>query len=233
LGDLNSEQLKTKIDSENNSYMGKIKLLLVDDHLLIREGVKLLLKRHDDIDIVAEAKSGKEVIEYLNAHPNSIDVVLMDINMPGMTGIETTKTITERYNDIKIIALTMHIEEVYIKDMINAGAMGYVLKDSGINELLSAIKLVFSGKKYYSNDVSVTMINSLMNANESKALILSERELEVLTYISKGLTNNQTGELLNISGRTVETHRRNILAKLEVKNTAEMIRYAFENKLVA
>jgi DNA-binding NarL/FixJ family response regulator len=126
----------------------------------------------------------------------------------------------------------MHIEETYISNMLKAGALGYILKESNKTDLIEAVKSVASGKKYYSNEVSVTLINSLMTGSQNKDKELSERELEVLTYIASGNTNNEIGEKLFISGRTVETHRRNILSKLDVKNTAEMIKYAIKNNLV-
>ncbi|MBL4594294.1 MAG: response regulator transcription factor [Flavobacteriales bacterium] len=209
-----------------------IKLLLADDHLIIRDGIKLMLKKSSEFDIVAEASNGKEVIEYLNANPNTVDVVLMDINMPEMNGIEATQFIAEHFKSVNILALTMHAEETYITSMLKAGALGYILKESGTSELVSAIKSVASGQKYYSNEVSVTMINALMNGERSTSSVLSERETEVLGHIAEGSTNKEVGEKLNISGRTVETHRRNILGKLELRNTAEMIRYAIENNLV-
>ena len=209
-----------------------IKLLLADDHLIIRDGIKLMLKKSSEFDIVAEASNGKEVIEYLNANPNTVDVVLMDINMPEMNGIEATQFIAEHFKSVNILALTMHAEETYITSMLKAGALGYILKESGTSELVSAIKSVASGQKYYSNEVSVTMINALMNGEKSTSSVLSERETEVLGHIAEGSTNKEVGEKLNISGRTVETHRRNILGKLELRNTAEMIRYAIENNLV-
>ncbi len=213
--------------------MGTIKLLLADDHLIIRDGIKLMLKKNSELEIVTEANNGKEVIDYLTKNPNTIDVVLMDINMMEMNGIEATQFITEHFKNVNVLALTMHAEETYIINMLKAGALGYILKESGINELVSAIKSVAAGQKYYSNEVSVTMINSLMNEDKPKLSGLSERETEVLSHIAGGSTNKEVGDILCISGRTVETHRRNILAKLEVRNTAEMIRYAIENDLVA
>ena len=126
----------------------------------------------------------------------------------------------------------MHAEETYIMNMLKAGALGYILKETGVSELVSAIKTVADGQKYYSNEVSVTMINSLMSENKSASSELSEREIEVLGHIAKGFTNKEAGDKLCISGRTVETHRRNILSKLDMRNTAEMIRYAIENQLV-
>ena len=212
--------------------MEKIKLLLADDHLIIRDGIKLMLKKNPEFEIVAEASNGKEVLAYLANNSNEIDVVLMDINMPEMNGIEATQHITDHFKKIRVLALTMHADETYITCMIKAGAIGYILKESGISELVSAIKSVANRDKYYSNEVSVTMINALMDDSKSKTFGLSERENEVLGYIAGGSTNKEVGELLSISGRTVETHKRNILGKLDLKNTAEMIRYALENNLV-
>lgn len=213
--------------------MKTIKLLLADDHGIIRDGIKLMLNKTSEFEIVAEANNGKEVVDYIENHPDSIDVVLMDINMPEMNGIEATQIITEKHKNIKVLALTMHVEETYITNMLKAGALGYVLKESNKEDLIDAINTVALGNKYYSNEVSVTLINSLMNNGKSKTSELSDREVEVLTFIASGNTNNEIGEKLFISGRTVETHRRNILSKLEVKNTAEMIRYAIKNNLVA
>ena len=214
--------------------METIKLLLADDHLLIRNGLKSLLKRSADFEVVAEAINGKEVVEYLTQNPQTVDVVLMDINMPTMSGIEATEIISEKFKNVKVLGLTMHVEEVYISKMIKAGALGYVLKDSNAEDLVFAIKTVSEGDKYYSNEVSVIMINSLMNEESLKGSTpLSTREIEVLGHIAKGYTNKEIGEFLNISSRTVETHRRNIHVKLEVKNTAEMIRVAIQSNLVA
>lgn len=213
--------------------MKTINLLLADDHMIIRDGIKLMLKKNTEFNILYEASNGKEVISYLHANPDAVDVVLLDINMPEMNGIETAQYITENFKGLNILALTMHAEETYITSMLKAGALGYILKESGTNELVSAIKAVASGQKYYSNEVSVTMINSLMNDDKPKTSVLSNRETEVLGHIAMGSTNKQVGELLFISGRTVETHRRNILDKLDLKNTAELIRYAIENNLVS
>jgi len=212
--------------------MSAIRLLLADDHVIIRDGIKLMLKKDPKFEIVAEAGNGKEVIEFLNANPKSVDVILMDINMPEMTGIEAAEVVAERFSHVKVLALTMHAEETYITNMLKAGALGYILKESTTQDMVSAIVAVADGQKYYSNEVSVTMINSLMNEDKPKTSNLSEREIEVLGHIAAGSTNKEVGDILCISGRTVETHRRNILFKLELRNTAEMIRYAIENDLV-
>jgi DNA-binding NarL/FixJ family response regulator len=213
--------------------METIKILLADDHLIIRDGIKLMLKKNLNFKIVAEAANGGEVIQYLHDNPNSIDVVLMDINMPTMNGIEAAKIILEKFSDVKVLALTMHAEESYITNMLKAGALGYILKESKTEELVSAIKSVARGEKYYSNEVSVTLINSLMNGDKPQESELSDREAQVLSHIATGLTNKEVGEILYISGRTVESHRRNIMGKLDLRNTAEMIRYALEHEIVA
>jgi DNA-binding NarL/FixJ family response regulator len=192
-----------------------------------------MLKKNLNFKIVAEAANGGEVIQYLYDNPNSIDVVLMDINMPIMNGIEAAKIILEKFSDVKVLALTMHAEESYITNMLKAGALGYILKESKTEELVSAIKSVARGEKYYSNEVSVTLINSLMNGDKPQESELSDREAQVLSHIATGLTNKEVGEILYISGRTVESHRRNIMGKLDLRNTAEMIRYALEHEIVA
>jgi len=191
-----------------------------------------MLKKNTEFEFVAEVNNGKEAIEYISRNPDTFDVVLMDINMPDMNGIEATQFISEHYKYINVLALTMHSEETYITNMLKAGAIGYILKESGTSELVSAIKSVARGEKYYSNEVSVTMINALMNNDKPVTSDLTEREIEVLSHIANGTTNNGVGDILCISGRTVETHRRNILGKLGLNNTAEMIRYAIENNFV-
>jgi DNA-binding NarL/FixJ family response regulator len=213
--------------------MNTINLLLADDHLVVRDAIKMMLQKNSKFNIIALAKNGKEVISYLDANPSTIDVVVMDINMPVMSGIEATEIITKKHSSVNVLALTMHEESTYISKMIDAGAVGYVLKGSKALELESAIKSVVYGTKYYSNSVSLTMINSLLNKNKPENTALSDREKEILVQVTKGRTNQEVGENLNISKRTVETHRRNILAKLNMKNTAEMIRYAIQNKLVS
>lgn len=216
--------------------MDVIRILLVDDHSIIRNGIKLMLKKNATIKIVAEANSGIEAIDFLEKNAQDIDVVLMDIDMPGLNGIDTTKVITKEYKNIKVLALSMHIEEKYITEMLGAGAIGYILKQASIEELNQAIETIAQGKKYYSNEVSTTMINALMHngkANKKDTInVLSEREKEVLSLIALGETNKEVGEKLFISARTVESHRRKIMEKLEMKNTAELIRYAIENNMM-
>lgn len=211
--------------------MESIKLLIVDDHSIIRNGLKLMLSKNPKFKIVAEANSGQEAIDFIDKNPSEIDVILMDIYMSGVNGIEATKIITNKYPNIKILALSMHDEEAYITSMIDAGATGYILKQADVYEISKAIESTALGKKYYSNEVSVTIINSLHKKSKDKGNELSVREMEILGLIADGLTNKGVGEKLFISARTVESHRRNILDKLDFKNTTEMIRYAIENNI--
>jgi len=212
--------------------MRPIRILLTDDHHLIREGIRMMLSKADNIEVVGEANSGAEAIAYVNKNAENVDLILMDINMPEINGIEATQIITDKYPNIKVLAFTMHEEETYITKMIKAGASGYVLKSSGKAELVKAIERVSLGNKHYSNKVSVTMINSMMSDEKTKETELSEREIEVLHHIAQGATSKEAGEKLFISNRTVESHRRNILSKLDIKSTAEMIAYALKNNLI-
>jgi len=211
--------------------MDLIRLLIADDHIIIRNGLKLMLSKNPKFKIVAEVSSGQEAIDYIDNNSNDIDVILMDIDMPGVNGIEATKTINKNHPNIKILALSMHDEEVYITSMIDAGATGYILKQADVYEISQAIESTALGKKFYSNEVSITIINSLHKKSQDKGNELSVREMEILSLIAAGLTNKEVGEKLFISARTVESHRRNILDKLDFKNTAEMIRYAIENNI--
>lgn len=209
-----------------------INLLLADDHQIIRDGIKLMLTNYNEINIVFEASNGNEVINYLQNERNKVDVVLMDINMPYMDGVEAMKIIDKSFNEVKVLALTMHSDETFISKMLDAGALGYVLKEIGISELVVAIKSVARGDKYLGDEVYLTLKNSLKRNRSKSFLELTSRELSVLSCVSKGLTNKEIGEKLFISARTVESHRQNIIGKLDVKNTAEMIRYAIENKIL-
>lgn len=215
--------------------MDPIRILLTDDHLIIRNGIKLMLKRHKQFKVVAEAGSGIEAINYLDKNYKDIDVVLMDIDMPEMNGIDATKVITNSFENIKVLVLSVHNEEPYIKSIIDAGAYGYALKDADTHEIVSAIETIAKGKKYFSSEVSDIMINSLMNKQKEQTVEtngLSEREIDVIKLVACGATNKEVSDKLFISSRTVETHRRNIMDKLELNNIAELIKYAIKRGYV-
>ncbi len=220
--------------------MAKIRIFLVDDHEIIRDGIKSLIGSHDLISVVGEAGSGKEAIKFLRN--TSVDIVLMDIQMPEMNGIETTEKLLKKSPNLKVIALSMHNEEAYILRMLKIGAMGYLLKESGRDELIRGIESVFLGQQYLSNMVSMKLINSILEEKvaamddnvtpEVPKDIFTQREVEVLQLLTTGATSQQISEQLNISRRTVDTHRRNLFQKARVKNSAGLVNFAFEQGLV-
>lgn len=212
-----------------------IRLLLVDDHKIIRDGIRSLLSNNKDIVIAGECEDGDEVEEFLNT--NEVDVILMDINMKRMNGIDATEYILKKFPDKKVLALSMHNEEIYIAKILKAGALGYILKNTGKEELIDAIEKVNGQENYFSKEVSDIMMSKYMKTQKksttSKSLItqeeLTKREIEILKLIATEMTNTEIGEKLFISSRTVDTHRRNLLQKLQVKNTAGLVRFALEN----
>jgi len=197
----------------------------------------LILKKYKtEINLVGEASNGIEALEFLKTNTN-VDVVLLDITMPDMDGFELAKIITEKYPSIKILVLTMHNDEPYIFKMISLGIHGYILKDTTHAELIIALKTVHEGKKFYSNEVSSMMLNRLLHKNETtkkeEVLELTPKELEILTLVVQGLTSTEIAEMLQTSNRTIEAHRRSVMKKISVRNTAELVSYAIKNNLVA
>jgi DNA-binding NarL/FixJ family response regulator len=213
--------------------MKKIKILLVDDHALIREGIKNSLMNHEHLD-VAEAVNGKEAIDQI-AHTN-FDLVIMDISMPEMSGTEATSIITKKYPNLNVLMLSMHTDESHIREALKAGALGYILKNTDMEELLEAIVTVSNGEPYFNKEVSAKIMNQLVRGkenNQSNGLSkLTNRETEILKLISEEYTNHEIADKLFISSRTVDTHRRNLIQKLQAKNTAGLVRYAIRNKIV-
>lgn len=213
--------------------MKKIKIILVDDHTLFRNGLKILLDTNPDFKVIGEAVNGKEFLEKLD--DNIPDIVLMDINMPVMDGIEATQRANDRYPDIKIIALSMFGEEEYYYKMINAGAKGFILKNSEINEVIEAVNQVMIGNSYFSQELLYKVIKNFKprKTQVEESANLSKRELQVLDEICNGLSNQEIADNLFISKRTVDKHRANLLSKTGSKNTANLIMYAIKNKLVS
>jgi len=214
--------------------MANIKVLLVDDHKIVRDGIKLMLEPQPGIDVVAEADSGKTVTDILKEL--SVDVIVMDINMPDMNGIATTKMVKENFPAIKVLALTMSSDDSHIRQMVQAGASGYIMKSAGRDELTKAIHEVMDGKHYFSDQATQSIMMDLVK-NKGKAsapdpIHITERELEVLQMIIKEHTNQEIAEKLYISPRTVDAHRRNLLQKTGARNTAGLVKYAFQNNLI-
>jgi DNA-binding NarL/FixJ family response regulator len=211
--------------------MEPFSVFLVDDHKLFREGLSLLLGNLPYIKIVYEASDGEAFL--IQAEKNLPDLVFMDISMPGIDGIETTKKALEKYPDLKIIALSMFSDEDYYTRMINAGAKGFILKNSGIQEVEECIRNVVSGHNYFSHEILDGILRNISRkAKPAKTTELSEREEEVLYRICQGLSNSEIAEMLHISKRTVDKHRENLLLKTDSKNTAGMVMFAIRSGIV-
>src|SRR5882762_1192429 len=215
--------------------MTKIKVLIADDHKIIRVGLRGLIELSKDIEVAAEAENGTEVIDLVKKV--KVDVVLMDIDMGHTSGIETTHQLKKEHPEIKVLGLTMHEEQEYIVEMLEAGASGYLLKNIGMDELLTAIRTAAKGDSYFSHQVSTTLLQAITQKKNFPAFKgnhngpLTEREIEVLQLIAREFSNGEIAEKLFISIRTVDTHRRNLLEKLQVKNTAGLVKYAMEKGL--
>lgn len=210
--------------------MNEIKLIIADDHQLFRNGVEELLRKHEDIIIVKSVSDGLEFMEMVKSQFDA-DIVLLDISMPNMDGFEVLKELKALNSAIKPIVISMHNDGNYIAKCAKMGAYGYLLKNTDESELTLAIRTVSQGRKYFSAEISEKMIN-FMATNSISENVLSNKETEVLGLISKGLTTNDIAAKLFVSSRTIETHRANILKKLEVKNTAELIKKAAEINLI-
>jgi two-component system response regulator NreC len=204
--------------------MKEIKLIIADDHELFRKGLAELLRKYDDIKIVKSVGDGLEFMELLNSQFEA-DIVLLDITMPNMDGFQVLKELKTSNSDIKPIVISMHNDGNYIAKCAKMGAYGYLLKNTDEAELILAIRSVYNGKKHFSAEISEKMIN-FMSTQSISENVLSNKENEVLVLISKGLTTKEIATKLFVSSRTIETHRANILKKLEVKNTAELIKKA-------
>lgn len=216
-----------------------IDILIVDDHKIIRDGIKALLRTSDDIRIVGECSDGSQVLDALNEYEN-VDIVLMDINMPEMNGLQATEAVLRDFPTVKVVALTMYNEDSYISKILNLGASGYILKNTGKQELLDALYKIKEGGNYFSEEVTQQMMSRFMNKKQKRESSrpseevlerLTEREKEVLRLISMEYTNHEIAEQLSVSSRTIDSHRRNLLQKLDVKNTAGLVRFALQNGL--
>lgn len=213
----------------------KINVLIVDDHQLMIEGLKSLLEDEEIIGEIGGANTYDETLSYLKEH--EVHVILMDVNMPELSGIEMTKKLKEIYPDIKIIALTMHDDISIITKMIKAGSSGYVLKKTNMYEVIDAIRTVYENGRYLSKTTQNIIMDNLMSPEEllsskDQKPILSARELEVLKLIAKEYNNEQIGEKLFISERTVEAHRRNIFIKTKTKTIVGLMKYAIQEGLI-
>ena len=206
-----------------------IKIILADDHRIFRESLRKLLATEQIADVIAEAGDGKQLLELLEKHEP--DLIIMDISMPNMDGVETTKKALERYPDLKILTLSSFSDEKYYYKMVEAGVKGFVLKNSGIAELEQAIHEVSTGGSWFSNELLQKVIVSI-GKPKMKETDISEREIEILQSICNGFTNDQIAEKIHLSPETIKWHRNNLLAKTGSTNTAALVLYSIKNKLI-
>ena|SRR6218665_528230 len=215
-----------------------IRIVIADDHRIIRDGLKSLLADQKEMTIIGEAVTGQEAL--LKTQELRPDILIADISMPEMNGIEMTKLLYKEEFDTKVLIVSMHDNEDYINQALEAGASGYLLKDSSKEELLKAIRAIERGETYCSGDVSKILLNKFLVSSRSKKIKieaeekfeLTRREKEILKLISDGLSNKEIATKLFVSTRTVDTHRYNVMQKLNVKNGAELVRMAFKLNLI-
>lgn len=217
-------------------------IVLADDHSLVRDGIRALLESETDLEVIGEASNGKEAIAMVEQ--KNPDLLIIDIRMPEMNGIEAVEKLSSQKSPVKAIILSMHDSEEYILQSVSAGAKGYLLKDTDKTEFIKAIHTVREGGKYYSGDISNVLVNNLLNPTAkitespsanvvtNNPFDLTNKELKVLELVLSGLTNKQISEKLQNSKRTVETHRFNLMRKMEVKNLIDLSKKAQEFKLV-
>lgn len=212
--------------------MAKIRILLADDHELIRTGIRNLIGSNKDFQIIGESADGEDTVAKVRQlHP---DVVIVDISMPKLSGIDATRRIRVEFPSVKVLVLTMHENAEYVYQILKSGASGYLLKNAGKDEITEAIYAVTKGSKFFSPRISELMISEYVRNAEKRdektgEASLTRREKEVLNYIARGMNNQQIAENLFISPRTVETHRTNIMQKLNIHDAANLVRYALEN----
>ena len=218
--------------------MSKIRVLIVDDHQIVRDGIRRLLKDEDDIELIGSVGSGMEVLDFIKC--NQPDILITDLSMPNMSGIELTSRLMKLSPDIKVLILSMFNNEEYIVSAIQAGAKGYLPKQDSTTEiLLEAIRTISNGDEFYSPSISKIVLKSFINkvknasvGDVSKKHQLTSREMEILKLYVEGCTNNEIAEKLNLSVFTIKTHKNNIMQKYNFKSTVEMIKFALRNNIV-
>jgi len=216
--------------------MAKLRILLGDDHTLLRQGLRKILQERPDWEVVAEAGDGRDAVrQALAVQP---DIAILDIGMPLMNGIEATRQIVRRRPDIHVLILSMHANEAYIIQALKAGAKGYLLKDSADIDLIRGVAVVASGKSFFSPAVAKVMLDDYVRRLADKGVAdrydtLSEREREIFQLVAEGHSNKDIAELLSVSPATVETHRAHVLQKLDVHNTAELVLYAVRRGVIS
>lgn len=212
----------------------KIRILVADDHTLMRNGIRALLEDEQDIIVVGEAEDGREAVRLVNqVKPN---VVLMDIAMPLLNGLEATRQIKREHPEIKVLVLTMYDHEEYFREMLEAGAAGYIVKRAAANELVAAIRAVYNGEAVLSPAITRLLLEDYLSRDihksENDANTLSSREREVLQLIAEGKTSKEIAEILNLSVKTVQSHRTSLMQKLDLHDRGDLIKYAIQKKII-
>lgn len=212
-----------------NTAESKVRVMLVDDHILVLEGIRARLEREEGIVVVGQATDGQEALDLIEELKP--DVVMMDVSMPNMNGIETTKIFQQRYPDLKVLILSMHDNREYISQLMLHGAKGYILKDVSVEEMVRAIRSVADGATYICRAATETFFR-FGEQQESAESNLTSREEAILARVARGLSSKAISNELNISARTVESHRQNIKTKLQLNTTAELTKYAYDQNLI-
>jgi two-component system response regulator NreC len=208
----------------------KIRILLADDHKMVRQGFRLILSSQDDMEIVGETGNGREAVELAKALKP--DVVVMDVTMPELNGIEATRRIQGISPHIRVLALSVHRDSVYVREIVRAGAEGYLLKESADTDLLAAVRVVAEGNSYLSPEVASAVLKDYRKHATNPLDLLSAREREILQSIAEGRTNKEIATRLNLSVYTVDGHRTRIMEKLDLHSVSELVRFAVRNGLV-
>jgi DNA-binding NarL/FixJ family response regulator len=211
-----------------------VRILLVDDHILMRRGLRALLEDEPDLQVIAEAGDGRQAVR-LAAQENP-DVVIMDISMPGLNGIEATRRILKKATSCRVLALSMHPEARVVSEMLRAGASGYIVKNCPTEEFVRAVRTVHRGQTYLSPEIAGHVVQGLRNSPEEPAAageVLSPRQREVLQMVAEGRSSKEIAHRLNVTARTVEAHRRSIMEKLELRSVAELTKYAIREGLTS
>jgi len=220
--------------SQQRDATTPVRLILADDHALIRDGLRSLLAPEPNIEVIGEASNGDEVLQLVEQTPE-LELVLLDINMPELDGIETTQKLKDKHPEVGVLILTMYNRTEFVKNLIASGADGYVLKNSGRDTLIEAITSITQGEPYYEREITKTIMGTFQQPRKSASaeyVELSDREKEVIQLIVREYSTEQIAEKLFLSKHTVDSHRKNILGKLQVKNVAGIMRYAIQTGIV-
>jgi len=215
-----------------NTANSVINILIVDDHDLVRHGFKSLLAEHAHINVVDTLSSGEDAIKWCHANKGGVDVILMDVAMPGIGGVDATHRISSAWPDIGIIIITIYDAGPLPKQLLNAGARGYLSKGNGVDEMLAAIEDVYKGKHYIAKDIAQALALSVLPGDKNPLDILSRRETQVLMMIAQGTRTQEISEILNLSPKTISTYRLRLYEKLEVKSDIEMLHLAMQYGLL-